>query len=39
MARHLHLSETAVKTHLARIYLKPGVPSRTVATVAAERPV
>ena len=37
VARHLHLSETTVKSHLAHIYPKLGVSSRTAAVAAARQ--
>ncbi|TFD28376.1 response regulator [Cryobacterium cryoconiti] len=37
VARHLHLSETTVKSHLAHIYPKLGVASRTAAVAAARQ--
>jgi len=37
IAAHLHLSETTVKSHLAHIYPKLGVSSRTAAVAAARR--
>ena len=37
VARHLHLSETTVKSHLAHIYPKLGVTSRTAAVAAARQ--